>query len=130
MKAPTMIFLFANFALQSIILVKMFENLYRLLRRYVEVRLQILENHLQDNLYELFSKTIIILICFFLASASLLFFCFAVALALNTLLDSNFIGFAIVSSLFLVVLGVTLLPQIRKKLYSKLLEYFYMQKDK
>ncbi|WP_448529835.1 phage holin family protein [Raineya sp.] len=106
----------------------MFENLYQLLRRYIEVRLQLIENHLQDELHQLFTKAIIALFWLFLGSAGLLFLCFALAYALNEILESHFGGFLIVGLLFILMLMIAILPTFRKKMFDKVSDYFTSKK--
>ncbi|MCS6794464.1 MAG: phage holin family protein [Raineya sp.] len=106
----------------------MFQTLYQLMRRYVEVRLQLIENHLQDELHQLFTKALIALIWLFLGSAGLLFVCFALAFALNEFLQSAFLGFLIIGCLFIFGLVIAILPTFRKKLMDKISNYFNSQK--
>lgn len=81
-------------------------NLDRLLQnvtRFVEIKLEIYELRLKEQLSETLSNLVVLLFVMLVGFVGLVFLSLALGLFLNHLLQSNFIGLLIVGLLYLIV---------------------------
>jgi len=102
----------------------MLARLQKLLKRYVELRLQLLEADLKEQAQELLVKVTLAFFYLFLASASLLLLFFGIAFYINEMAESKFLGFLVLSAVFLGLFGFFLIPAVRKKCIEQLKNYF------
>lgn len=102
----------------------MLENLQQLLKRYLELRLELLEADLKEQAQELLVKILLAFFYLFLASAGLLLAFFGVAYYINANFESQYLGFFVMSALFFVFLAIFLIPFIRRLCAKQINKYF------
>lgn len=102
----------------------MFERLQKLLQRYLELRLELLETDLKEQAQRLLVKTLLAFFYLFLASAGLLLSFFGLAFYLNTTLESQYAGFFLIACVFFILFGVFLIPSVRKVCTRQINKYF------
>jgi len=102
----------------------MLERLQKLLRRYLELRLELLETDLKEQAKELLVKMLLAFFYLFIASAGLLISLFGLAYYLNSAFGSQYKGFLVIGFFFFVLFAVFLIPAVRKDCTQWLRKYF------
>lgn len=102
----------------------MFERLQKLLQRYLELRIELLETDLKEQANELLVKVLFAFFYLFLASAGLLLSLFGLAYYLNVVLESEYWGFFVVGAVFFGLFGVFLIPSVRQGCSQWISKYF------
>ena len=102
----------------------MLEPLQKLLHRYLELRIELLETDLKEQAQGLLVKMLLAFFYLFLASAGLLLSLFGFAYYLNASFKSQYAGFFVIGSLFFVLFAIFLIPSVRRACSRWVSEYF------
>lgn len=107
----------------------MLENLQQLFKRYLELRLELLEADLKEQAQELLVKILLAFFYLFLASAGLLLALFGVAYYINSIFESKYLGFFVISGFFFSFLAIFLVPFIRQLCMKQINKYFSQEEE-
>lgn len=102
----------------------MLERLQKLLHRYLELRIELLESDLKQQAQELLVKILLAFFYLFLASAGLLLSLLGLAHYLNIYLESQYAGFFWIGLLFFTLLAIFLAPSVRRGCKDWVNKYF------
>lgn len=100
---------------------KLFENL----TGYVETQIELIKLDVKDQAAESIQKLIQVIVIMLFAFIFIIFISIAIAIGINTLVDSNFLGYLIISILYLIISLAFVLDKntkFGKWIYSKFIE--------
>ncbi len=95
-------------------------QLFELLKKYVDIRLEILTVQAQEELVHFVAKLVKLTILSVLITLVLVFGSLSLAFALNTWLESSYWGFLIIALFFLILLGIFGSPKGQKILMQRI----------
>jgi len=102
-----------------------FDSIIEDLIGYVEARLELLKVEVKEKLVEALSKVVLAFLLVFTLFTGLIFFCIALSIKLNLMLESSYLGYLIIGFSFLIVTLACYLFLDKKKLSQSLANRFH-----